>query len=388
MMGFRISGTGAADWRRMRMERCTAAPRRHLARHWPKRGTLRLGYVPLVDAAPLLVAESLDLFRKHGLDVQLSAELGWGSIREKIVYGELDAAHAPGGLLYSILLGTHAPACRVLTDTILNLQGNAITLSRRLWEKGARDARSLRLMIRSEAPKKPVFAVVSPYSSHNLLLRKWLSRAGIDPDRDVRIAVLPPPLVGEHMQEGQIDGFCVGEPWNSASALAGEGWVAATSADLDPLHPEKVLIATESFIQEKPEEYAAMRDAILEACKYCDKPANRPAVAELLHAERLFVLPIDVLRNSLVGPFETGAGPRPDKTPFVIFHRNDANLTTPARAAWFLEGIVESGVLTVDQCQRRLCLKAFVETMPLHAPKSARTAGSRGDEVLALAKSA
>ncbi|HEU4677936.1 MAG TPA: CmpA/NrtA family ABC transporter substrate-binding protein, partial [Terrimicrobiaceae bacterium] len=164
-------------------------------------GTFRLGYVPLVDAAPLLVAEALGLFANRGLTVSLSVELGWGSIREKLVYGELDAAHAPGPLLFSILMGTDSRACGVSTDLVLNLQGNGITLSRRFWDRGVRDARTFQAMVRSQAPHKPAFAVVARFSSHHFLLRRWLRTAGLDPDRDVRIVVLPPPLVAEHMKE-------------------------------------------------------------------------------------------------------------------------------------------------------------------------------------------
>ena len=125
-------------------------------RRSPLMGTFRIGYVPLVDAAPLLVAEALDLYAKRGLAVSLSAELGWGSVREKVVYGELEAAHAPGPLLFSILLGTHSRACGAATDLVLNLQGNAITLSRRFWDRGVRDAHTFKLLLRGEAPHKPV----------------------------------------------------------------------------------------------------------------------------------------------------------------------------------------------------------------------------------------
>lgn len=321
--------------------------------------TIRLGYVPLVDAAPLLVGEELGLFEKAGLSVRLSRELGWGSVRERIVYGELDATQAPGGLLFSILFGTHARPCRVATDCLLNLQGNAITLSRRLWQKGVRDGETLKLMIRSERPHRPVFAVVSPFSSHHHLLRKWLGEAGIDPVRDVRIAVLPPPLVGEHMNNGHIDGFCAGEPWNSSAALAGDGWVVASSETLERGHPEKALIVREDFYAGRADEYAALRKAVLAACRYCDGPENRPAVVEILHRRRLFPCGREVLANSLVGPFSTGMGSLTLKSPFAIFSRNDANRATRQRAAWFLDAVIESGSLRLDSAQRRAGLEAF-----------------------------
>lgn len=319
--------------------------------------TLRLGYVPLIDAAPLLVAEAQGYFKKEGLQVRLSPELGWGSVRDKIVYGELDAAHAPGGLLFSILGGTHTPLRDVATDLVLNLQGNAITLSRKLWERGVRDAATLRLMIRSEAPRKPVFAVVSPFSSHLILLREWLRLAGINPDRDTRIAVLPPPLVGEHMREGLIDGFCAGEPWNSTVALAGDGWIAATSTNLAPRHPEKIFLTTATFRQ--TDEYAALRAALVRAGKWCDAPGNRGALVDLLHGEFRHCVNREALENSLIGPLNTGVKIPLETAPLHCFHHHDANAATPERAAWFFDGLVEAGCLPGRAENRRAALKAF-----------------------------
>lgn len=326
-------------------------------------GTIRLGYVPLLDAAPLVVAEELGYFKDAGLRIRLSPELGWGSIRDKIVYGELDAAQAPGGLLYSILFGTHTPPCEVRSDLVLNLQGNAITLSSRLWNKGVRDGRSLRLMIRSELPRKPVFAAVSPFSSHLFLLRKWLRQSDIDPDRDVRVAILPPPLVGEHMATGQIDGFCVGEPWNSAATLAGEGWIAATSETLEPGHPEKVLAVRPELYRHRAEEYALLRNAIIEACRYCDDPENRGEIADILHRRNLFACDPKAIANGLTGAFDAGAGQLQTRHPFIVFHRQAANLASREKALWFLETVLEGGGLRLDPGQRRRALDAFQENL-------------------------
>jgi ABC-type nitrate/sulfonate/bicarbonate transport system substrate-binding protein len=330
-------------------------------RRSPPSGTFRIGYVPLVDAAPLLVAQALGLYTKQGLSVSLSAELGWGSIREKVVYNELDAAHAPGPLLFSILLGTHSRRCRVWTDTVLNLQGNAITLSRRFWERGVRDVNTFRSLLRSEAPHRPVFAVVARFSSHLFLLRKWLRGAGVDPERDIRIVVLPPSLLLEHMRERQIDGFCAGEPWSSAAAVSGEGWVTAASASLAAKHPEKILLVRDEVLQRQPEAYSALHAAILEACRFCDRPENRTAVADILYEDRIFPVAKAVLLNSLVGPFKTGIADLEGEGPFVIFHQEDANRATRERAQWCLEAVIETGALVADSQVRKLCLDGFLE---------------------------
>jgi ABC-type nitrate/sulfonate/bicarbonate transport system substrate-binding protein len=324
-------------------------------------GTFRLGYVPLVDAAPLLVAEALDLFVDRGLTVELSAELGWGSIREKLVYGELDGAHAPGPLVFSILLGTDSKACPVSTDFVLSLQGNGITLSRRFWDRGVRDIATFRATVRNEAPHKPTFAVVARFSSHHFLLRKWLRSTGLDPDRDVRIVILPPPLVAEHLKEGQIDGFCAGEPWNSAAALSGNGWVVATSLSLAPQHPEKVLLVRDELVLRQPEAYSLLRTAIAEASRFCDQPDNRRSVADILHEARIFPVATEVLLNSLVGPFHTGVADLGSAEPFLVFPRPGANQATEERASWCLEAVLETGALKADSRTRKLCLDAFLE---------------------------
>jgi len=340
-------------------ERRTAKPgagERSLRR---RPATIRIGFVPLMDAAPLIAAESLGYFEKAGLRVSLEEELGWGSIRKKIVYGELDAAHAPGGLLFSILLGLDAPPRPVQTDLVINLQGNAITLSRRLWQKGVTDAESLRLMIRSEAPHKPKFAVVSPYSSHVFLLQKWLRKAGIDPEADVRTTILPPPLMVEHMREGYIDGFCVGEPWNSVAAMGGDGWIAATSASLAPGHPEKILVCTCEMARNFPEEYAALRKAIFAGCEYCESPANRSALIDLLHERRFVSVSREALANCISTGPQNGIGPLPDKGPLMKFCTGDGNRASRERASWILTCLMETGALQLNASQRWRCLKAF-----------------------------
>jgi two-component system, oxyanion-binding sensor len=225
-----------------------------------------------------------------------------------------------------------------------------------------RDAASLRLMIRSEAPRKPAFAVVSPFSSHLILLRQWLHSAGIHPDNDVRIAILPPPLVGEHMREGLIDGFCAGEPWNSAIALGGEGWIIATSASLSPWHPEKILLATTDLMATG--EYRALRRALVRACRWCDAPANRDALVDLLHSQFRPLVSREALANSLIGPLNTGVKAQLSASPLHCFHRYEANAATRQRAAWYYDGFVEAGTLPANSTLRHACLNAFREVTP------------------------
>lgn len=312
------------------MSRATHRSRRNLRE-------VRLGFVPLLDAAPLLVARDLGLFEKWGIQACLSQELGWASVREKLLYGELDVAHAPGLMAFSVHLGLQTRACPIRADVLLSRQGNAITLSKRLWQKGARDIQGFRQLVRAEYPRRMTFAVVSLFSSHHFILRAWLERADLDPDLDVRFVVLPPSLVGEHMREGTIDGFCVGEPWNSASVLAGDGWMIADSSDICPRHPEKVLLARESFVWEHPEVYRSLRQALGEACAWCHEIKNRASLVDLIIASSAFPLDRTVLANALEGTMDLGASRSRPAKDFILFQDGDPLVIEAWSIAQFLQ---------------------------------------------------
>src|SRR5947208_3635729 len=154
---------------------------------------LRIGFLALTDAAPFLVGRELGFFARRGLRVELRREIGWATIREKIIFGELDAAPAPAPMLWATHLGLGCAPTEVVTAMVLNLNGNAITLSNALWDAGVRDAASLRTHVRERRARQLLtFGVVFQYSSHHLLLRDWLRTAGLEPERDVRIVVVPP----------------------------------------------------------------------------------------------------------------------------------------------------------------------------------------------------
>ena len=250
---------------------------------------LRVGFLPLTDAAPLIVAESRGLFTRHGLRVKLSREVGWATIRDKLFHGELDAAHAPAPLLWAAQLGLGGAAFPVCTAFVLNLNGNAITLSAALRAAGVTDAASLRTeALRRRGERRLTFGVVHPYSSHHLLLRAWLQEGRTEQDRDVRIAVVPPAQMFRNLVAGTIDGYCVGEPWNSVAVAAKEGWCPAWSAELSPGHVEKVLMVRESFAEKRAQEHLALVAALAEAAAWCDEPEHRGELASLL-AKRAYL---------------------------------------------------------------------------------------------------
>ncbi len=291
------------------------------------------------------MARELGLFAKYGVDVELRREVGWATIRDKVIYRELDLAQAPAGLVVAASCGLGSVQADCLAGMVLNLNGNAITLSSKLWKRGVRDGKTLRREILS-SEKCLTFGVVHPYSAHSFLLRQWLRENGVELDRDVRFVVVPPAQVHANLKAGHLDGYCVGEPWNSVAVLAGTGWVVATSADLAPGHPEKVLMARRDFAEQHDEEHVAIIAALIESCAFCDRPENRERIAEMLAQPEYVGVPCEALRVSLSGAFNYGNGRVEKQGNFHIFGRDNANEPTAERAEWVVGNLKESGVIS------------------------------------------
>jgi NitT/TauT family transport system ATP-binding protein len=307
---------------------------------------VRIGFVPLADCAPLLVAQELGLFQKHGVMVQLSCEVGWATVREKLLYRQLDAAHAIAGLALAMRTGISTPPMPVVAPFVFNLHGNAITLGRDLWNRGVRDAGSLRKLLRSSPGRVLTLGVVSRFSSHAFLLRRWLETGGIVDHDQIRVVVLPPTQMAANLAAGLIDGYCVGEPWNSVAVAEGHGWIAATSEQLAPEHPEKVLLFSENFVSDHHDQAAAIITALTEACAWCDEKANRPEVVRILVGSGWFSNCHASVHASLVGPLDLGTGQSADAASFHIFHRRDANSPTSARGQWLVQEFMSQGLVS------------------------------------------
>ena len=309
------------------------------------RQALRLGFVPLTDCAPIVMAQELGLYKKFGLNVQLSRELGWATIRDKVIHKELDAAHALAAMPIAASLGLGSIPCDCLTALVLNLNGNAITLSNELWKRGVRDGKTLREeIVRSRREKTYTFGVVFPFSSHRHLLRRWFSANGIDSERDVRIVVVPPPQMANNLKAGHLDGFCVGEPWNSVAVQSRVGWIAATSSELDALHPEKVLMVRADFAAKRSEEHIALVAALLEACEFCDQPENHEHIIATLARPEYVGVSEEALRHGIDGTIDFGHDTERAVRDFCIFHRDEANEPSGDKAAWALDLVRASGL--------------------------------------------
>jgi len=303
---------------------------------------MRIGFLPVSDCAPLVYASEAGLFEKYDLDVELQRESNWVSLRDKVIYGDLDAAHAPATLPFLANLGLESDPCSCISGMVLGLQGNTITLSRRLWEEGVRSPETLRDRIYKDWGKRTyTFGVVFSLSPQELLLRHWLKSGGIVPEAEVRIVAIPSSQMFPTLKLGYIDGYCVGEPWTSVAVQAGVGVCVATSADVAPLHPEKVLMVRQRFAAGRPEEHERLLAALLEACAFCDTPQNRPLISDMLAHPQYVNAPAECVKAGLVGPFKMGDRGVRDHGDLTIFHAHEANDPSDEKARWIMGGLYE-----------------------------------------------
>jgi two-component system, oxyanion-binding sensor len=305
-----------------------------------KEQPLQIGFIPDGDCAPIAVARESGLFEKYELDVQLRRETRLSNIRDRMIEGELDAVHAPATLPFITNLGIDSDHCACVTGMVLSLQGNAITISRHLWDEGVRDGKTLRdLIFRNWGKRTFTFGVVFPHSPAFLLLRRWLREGCVSPS-EVRIVVVHPAQMYPTLKLGYIDGFCAGEPWTSLAVEAEAGVCVATSRELAPLHPEKVLMVRHDFAETRASEHERLIAALLEACAFCDQPANRPLISEMLAQPQYVNAPTDCLKN-ILGTEAPGHKTGSDAPPLHIFYKYNANDPTDDKATWVLGHLYE-----------------------------------------------
>jgi ABC-type nitrate/sulfonate/bicarbonate transport system substrate-binding protein len=311
-----------------------------------ERPRLKVGFIPIIDCAPVVLAEELGAFERQGLDVEIQREVSWANVRDKLALGLLDASHILAPLPLALTLGIDSVSVPLVNVMTLQLNGNALTLSQALWreieeaapELAAKgpplDARAIAAVVaRRAATGRPqlVLASVFPYSVQHYMVRLWLSAAGLDPDRDVRLTIVPPPHTVAHLSGGVIDGYCVGEPWNQQAQALGIGRIALTGPDIWRGMPEKVLGTTEAFAEKNPATLKALIKALLEACQWLDDPVNRAEAARVLSQPRYLNMPAEVMQRTLELP------------DFHVFHRHYANFPWRSHADWFLAQMVRWG---------------------------------------------
>ncbi len=270
---------------------------------------LRLGYIPLIDSAPLLVADEMGLFRRHGVRVALSEATSWAGLRDRVMHGALDGAQMLAPMPIASALGLGGMSAEFAVTAATGRNGNTITLGGPLAEDVAHNTLPLSARRFAEAlehrrargTRPAVLAVVFAFSSHNYLLRDWLASGGIDPDHDVQLVVVPPPLVAEQLASGDIDGFCAGEPWGSCAVDVRVGRIVLETADIRRDHSEKMLAFRASSIKDDRGLVAAATAAVVDALQWLAEPSNVQTAARLLHEQALQNVPLEIIARSIAG---------------------------------------------------------------------------------------
>ncbi|PWB43560.1 MAG: nitrate transporter [Rhodocyclales bacterium] len=316
----------------------------------PEKKEVKIGFIPLTDCSSVVMAAVNAFDKKYGIRIIPSKEASWAAVRDKLANGELDAAHVLYGLVYGVHLGVGGPKKDMAVLMTINNNGQGISLSTQMKEKGAVDGASLKKVVAASPAGTYTFAQTFPTGTHAMWLYYWLAAHGIDPFRDVKSIVVPPPQMVANCRVGNMHGFCVGEPWNQRAIVDKVGFSVATSQDVWTDHPEKVLGTTAEWVGKYPNTARAMTAAVLEASRWIDASlANRRKTAETVAAKAYINTDMDVILGRMLGRYENGLGKSWDDKNYMKFFNDGAvNFPWLSDGMWFLTQHKRWGLLKSD----------------------------------------
>jgi nitrate/nitrite transport system substrate-binding protein len=303
----------------------------------PEKEEVRIGFIPLTDCASVVMASVLGFDKKYGVKIVPTKEASWAGVRDKLVNGELDMAHVLYGLVYGVHLGIAGPKKDMAVLMNLNHNGQAITLSKKLADKGAVDGPSLAKVMASDK-REYTFAQTFPTGTHAMWIYYWLASAGINPFKDAKAITVPPPQMVANMRVGNMDGFCVGEPWGHRAIMDGIGITAVTTQDIWKDHPEKTLGTTADFVKKNPNTCRAVMMAIIEAGRWIDAGLqNKMKMAEVVADKSYVNTGVDAINQRILGRYQNGLGKTWDDPNHMKFF-NDGSVNFPylSDGMWFL----------------------------------------------------
>ena len=335
---------------------------------------LCVGFIPLVDAAALIVAVDKGFAAAEGLDITLVREVSWSNIRDKLNIGLFDAAHLLAPVAIASSLGLGHIKVPITAPFNLGLNGNAITVSPALHAAimaeidGDRfdpmaTARALSRVVatrRQRGAEPLTFGMTFPFSTHNYQLRFWMAAGGVDPDEDVRLVVLPPPFMVDSLANGQIDAFCVGAPWNSIAVDRGVGHILHFVSDILARAAEKVLAVRQSWSERNPEVLAALIRAALRAAEFVAQPPNRGEVAQILAAPERIGVDADVVLRTLDGRLKISPdGTVRESSRYWLVGREGAGRPDPVQAAWLYAQMIRWGQASFSHDALKTAMAVF-----------------------------
>ncbi|WP_296746460.1 CmpA/NrtA family ABC transporter substrate-binding protein [Mesorhizobium sp.] len=326
------------------------------------------GFMPLFDSAVLVCAREMGFAAREGIELKLQRETSWANIRDRIAIGHFDVAHMLGPMPLACSLGLTPIASDTIVPFSLGLGGNCVTVSNAVWDgmaahgaepdlDPARAGAALGALIRERVAsgREPLrLAVVHPHSGHNYELRYWLAACGIDPSTEIEIVIVPPPFMADALAAGRIDGYCVGEPWNSASVAVGTGHIVTVKALLWRNSPEKVIGARKSWAEANPDVLAALLRALHHSARWCQDPDNHAELAALMAEPRFLGLPASVQMPILTGRLRLGSGVERAIDDFFVPFDKAANFPWKSHALWFYTQMVRWG--DIEHTPRNLAI--------------------------------
>lgn len=326
-----------------------------------------VGFIPLVDAALPILAQEAGFAKAQGLEIELVREISWANIRDRLALGHYDAAHLLAPLAIATSLGLSAIRARLAAPMTLGLNGNAVTLAPPFFEEleghladGASlsdpraTAAALKALVearRAAGDQPPTLGMTFPFSTHNYQLRLWIAAAGLDPDRDVHLAVVPPPFMVDALQQGHVEGFCVGAPWNSVAVEQGIGRILHLGVDFVRRCPEKVLAMRADRIDARGDVTARLVRACCAAGDWLERPENRQEAAERLAARSRLDVPASIVRRALDGRLPTGVGDGARVCETYITFARDVLRPERAHARWLLGEMARWGQAASDRAE-------------------------------------
>jgi nitrate/nitrite transport system substrate-binding protein len=315
----------------------------------PEKRTVNLGFMALSDSASLIVAATQGFAQPYGLTLELKRQTSWAGLRDRLLSGELDAAHSLYGQVYGTHLGLGSAPTEMAILMGLCQNGQAINLSEPLRQAGVTRADALAARVRQHGAKL-TFAQTFPTGTHAMWLHYWLAAQGIHPLEDVNTVVLPPAQMVQHLKTGHIDGFCAGGPWGALAVDEKQGFTLATSQMIWPDHPEKVLACTRAFVEQYPNTARALTMAVLEASRFIDaSDDNKRSTAQLISGGEYLDAPLSAIEPRFLGFYEDGLGYAwRDDHPLRFFADGEATMPWLSDGMWFMTQFRRWGLLRED----------------------------------------
>ncbi|MFN6943407.1 MAG: CmpA/NrtA family ABC transporter substrate-binding protein [Cytophagaceae bacterium] len=333
----------------------------------PEGKLITLGIIPLTDNASVVIAKEKGFFKKYGLNVEISKEASWANVRDKILTGELDGAHCLFGMPFSVYTGVGGKeGSEMKIAMMINNNGQCISLSKEFCGVNPLDMAAAGEAVRKEASKREMtFAMTFPGGTHDMWMRYWLAAAGISQNK-VKVITIPPPQMVANMKVGNMDGFCVGEPWNQVAVAQGIGFTHVATQDIWKHHPEKALVVNKTFSESRRDDLKKVMKAMLEASMWLDDLNNRAEAAEIIGRQSYVNAPAKEIETRLKGIYDMGCdyGQKTYTDDYMKYYNGGfVNYPRKGHAIWYMAQYVRFNYLKNEPDYKAIADKLIMQDL-------------------------